>query len=79
MLVFCIICLFIELGWTFIFSIITMWICYVWNSRQSYRRGQLQKLYMKKQDQRINLTTECLQNIMIVKLYSWTQPFLKMI
>ncbi|CDW72862.1 canalicular multispecific organic anion transporter 1 [Stylonychia lemnae] len=38
-----------------------------------------QTAYMKLQDQRVNLTTECLNNIKMLKLYSWQEAFEKMI
>ena len=35
--------------------------------------------YMAKQDGRVSLTTECLNNIKMLKLYSWTHFFENMI
>ena len=34
---------------------------------------------MKKQDERVNITTEALNNIKMIKMYSWIQTFLDMI
>jgi hypothetical protein len=34
---------------------------------------------MKKKDDRMNLTTEVINNIKMIKLYSWTESFLKKI
>jgi ABC-type multidrug transport system fused ATPase/permease subunit len=35
------------------------------------------KKYMAKQDKRLNITTECLNNIKMVKLYAWIDIFLR--
>jgi ABC-type bacteriocin/lantibiotic exporter with double-glycine peptidase domain len=39
----------------------------------------MRKTYMKTQDRRMNLTTEFLQNIKIIKMYAWEKIFLKLI
>jgi hypothetical protein len=37
--------------------------------------AQYQKSYMKKNDARVNTTSEALNNIKMLKLYSWTHIF----
>jgi hypothetical protein len=39
----------------------------------------MQKVYMKKTDARVSATTESLNNIKMLKLYSWIEPFEKVI
>jgi ABC-type bacteriocin/lantibiotic exporter with double-glycine peptidase domain len=39
----------------------------------------MQKDYMKKTDARVSATTESFNNIKMLKLYSWTEPFEKTI
>lgn len=49
------------------------------NYKISSLSAELNRLYMQKQDLRMNLTTECLTNIKIIKIYGWTERFLEMI
>lgn len=41
--------------------------------------AKLQKIIMKKKDERMKATTEALNNIKMLKLYSWIDIFLKKI
>ncbi len=38
-------------------------------------QGKNWEAYMKEKDKRVNLTTECLNNIKMIKLYEWTGVF----
>jgi len=49
------------------------------NLKIAEAQGALRKSYMKAQDGRMNLTTEFLQNIKIIKMYAWEKIFLKLI
>ena len=49
------------------------------NLKIAEAQGALRKSYMKTQDARMNLTTEFLQNIKIIKMYAWEKIFLKLI
>ena len=35
-------------------------------------QGKNWEAYMKEKDKRVNLTTECLNNIKMIKLYEWS-------
>lgn len=71
--------LFHYFGWTFMVGMgvfaLSLWVN-IWFSRNL---AKYQKQYMKKQDKRVNITTESLNNIKIIKLYSWIQVFRAMI
>jgi virulence-associated protein VapD len=41
--------------------------------------SKFQKLYMRRQDARMNAVTECLNNIKMLKLYDWVDLFLEKI
>lgn len=71
--------LFTSLGVSFVCGILVFVLAIVVNTYVSRARAQLQKSYMKKQDARISLTTECLNNIKMLKLYSWTDIFVDLI
>ena len=45
------------------------------NYKLTLIRSKIEKLYKKKKDERINLTTECFTNIKIIKIYGWTDIF----
>lgn len=38
-------------------------------------QGKNWEAYMKEKDKRVNLTTECLNNIKMIKLYEWSGVF----
>lgn len=79
LLVSCITILFYELGLSFFSGILVFAFALISNTEMSRRRAKLQKEYMKKQDARISLTTECLNNIKMLKLYSWIDIYIDLI
>lgn len=79
LLVSCLTILFYELGLSFFSGISVFIIAIITNIEVSRRRARMQKEYMKKQDARISLTTECLNNIKMLKLYSWIDIFIDLI
>eukprot|EP00347_Sterkiella_histriomuscorum_P019725 403340529 len=78
-LVTCIILLFYFIGVAFFAGVAVLIVAFVMNLLVSRYAAKIQTSYMKYQDQRVNLTTECLNNIKMLKLYSWQEPFEKMI
>ena len=68
--------MFIELGWPFVFCVFIFGGSFFYHMWINRVRAGLQKAYMKRQDARISLTTECLTNIKMVKLYAWNKSFL---
>lgn len=79
MLIFCITTLFIELGVSFFTGILVFIFALLINTYIAKKNAELQKDYMKKQDERVNLTTESLNNIKMLKLYAWTDIFFTLI
>ena len=79
LLTFCLVVLFYELGISFVAGISIFIIAFVVNILISKYKAKLQKSYMKKQDTRISMTSECLNNIKMLKLYSWTDIFFNII
>ena len=78
-LTFCICALFYKLGCTFFAGMVIIVISIYVNYKLTSLRSKIDKLYKKKKDGRINLTTECLTNIKIIKIYGWTDIFKNMI
>lgn len=78
-MIFTITILFKMLGWTFFGGAIVLSVGLYTNYRISLASAKLQDVYMTRQDARISLTTECLNNIKIIKIYGWTDIFIKMI
>lgn len=78
-LISCSVILFFMLGLTFICGIAILLIAIYINMEISRASARYQKEYMKKQDARISMTTECLNNIKMLKLYSWTDIFYDLI
>ena len=76
LLVFSVTAVFIELGWPFVFCVFIFGGSFFYHMWINRVRAGLQKAYMKRQDARISLTTECLTNIKMVKLYAWNKSFL---
>lgn len=71
--------LFNYLSWTFFGGAAVIVIGIYVNYLLSVMSARLQKDYMKAVDARLSLTTECLNNIKIIKIYGWTDVFLSMI
>mmetsp|Transcript_17853 Transcript_17853/g.30300 ORF Transcript_17853/g.30300 Transcript_17853/m.30300 type:complete len:578 (+) Transcript_17853:575-2308(+) len=67
--------LFTALGASFFAGIFVFFVSLLVNIFLSRKLAVYQKAYMKKQDARVNSTTECLNNIKIIKLYSWVDIF----
>lgn len=76
-LLICFVALFWFLSWTFFSGICVFAIAIFSNVMLSHCMATYQKAYMKKQDGRMNAVTECLNNIKMLKLYDWTELFLK--
>ena len=64
--------LFYLLGWTFISGIVVFLVSFYVNAYLTKKSSSYQRPYMSKQDKRVSLTTEALNNIKMIKLYSWT-------
>jgi ATP-binding cassette subfamily C (CFTR/MRP) protein 1 len=79
LLLLCLTVLFFSLGVSFIAGISVFVLAFFANVAISRARAKLQKLYMKKQDGRVSLTTECLNSIKMLKLYAWTDIFFDLI
>jgi len=71
--------LFYALGWSFVFGFLVIVFGMYTNLKIAEAQGNLRKGYMKAQDRRMNLTTEFLQNVKIIKMYAWEKIFLKLI
>lgn len=78
-LTMCFILLFKYLGVTFFAGIGVFVISLLVNISLSRCSARIQKRYMKKTDARISITTECLNNIKMIKLFSWVEIFQKLI
>lgn len=74
-LVVCTTFLFYYLGLSFFSGVGVYVVAFVFNLLLSKIQARLQKVYMAKQDARLNITTESLNNIKMLKLYSWTSQF----
>lgn len=78
-LIMCFILLFKYLGVSFLAGIGVFIVSLLVNISLSRWNAKQQVKYMKKQDARISVTTECLNNIKMIKLYSWVEIFRKLI
>ncbi len=79
LLIICFAVLFAYLGLSFFAGIGVVFVAFVTNLCLGKIQARLQKLFMKKQDARVNTTNESLNNIKMLKLYSWTHIFSKVI
>lgn len=68
----CFIILFYYLGVSFFAGIGIFIIAFVVNVFLGKTSAKMQKVYMKKQDARVNITTESINNMKMLKLYGWT-------
>ena len=75
MLVFCTIILFYYLHWSFMSAMVLFAFTFVLNFYMGRRMARTQKEYMKRSDSRVKTTNESLNNIKMLKLYSWTEIF----
>jgi len=71
--------LFYYLGVTFFAGILVFIVAVKVNIGNSRSLAKYQKKLMKATDARVSATTECLNNIKMIKLYSWEQTFTRMI
>ena len=71
----CFALLFFYIGLSFMAGLGVFFLAFVINTFISRIQSRLQKDYMKKQDSRVSATTEALNNIKMLKLYSWTYEF----
>lgn len=63
--------LFYFLGWSFFSGMVVFVLSFYINGFLARKSATYQKPYMKCQDKRVSLTTEALNNIKMIKLYSW--------
>ncbi len=79
LIVVCIIVLFIYLGISFFAGLGIFAITFLTNIILGRLAARMQKAYMKKSDARVNTTSEALNNIKMLKLYSWSHIFAEVI
>jgi ABC-type bacteriocin/lantibiotic exporter with double-glycine peptidase domain len=63
------------IGASFLAGLGVFVVAFIINSFLSKRQARLQKVLMQKTDARVSATTESLNNIKMLKLYSWTEAF----
>jgi ABC-type bacteriocin/lantibiotic exporter with double-glycine peptidase domain len=63
------------IGPSFLAGLGVFFIAFIINSFLSKRQARMQKELMQKTDARVSATTESLNNIKMLKLYSWTEAF----
>ena len=63
------------LGYTFFAGIFILMLSMFVNYKISKKDSAIMKVLKKAQDARVALTTECLTNIKIIKIYGWTDIF----
>lgn len=78
-LIICFIFLFSYLGITFFAGLFVFALSLVVNIALSRCNARNQRRYMKRTDARVTITSECLNNIKMIKLYAWTSIFKNMI
>ncbi len=77
--VICFLLLSMYIGASFLAGLGVFFIAFVINTFISNWQARMQKVYMKKTDARVSATTESFNNIKMLKLYSWIEPFEKTI
>lgn len=75
LLAFCFSILFYYLGVTFLAGIGVFAVSFVVNALVAKVSADYYEKYMKYQDERVSVTSECMNNIKTIKLYSWTRVF----
>lgn len=65
----------VEIGASFLTALAIIVLSFIWSMVLVRFRNKIQRMYMAKQDERINTTSECLSNVKMVKLYAWNQSF----
>ena len=71
--------LFRYLGFSFLSGIGVFLLSFILQALIANLSAKYQREYMKRQDKRVGLTTEGLNNIKMIKLYSWIDTFTEMI
>ncbi len=71
----CFTLLYNYIGLSFLAGLGVFFVAFLVNTGISRLQSKLQKVYMKKQDDRVTATTEALNNIKMLKLYSWIDEF----
>jgi ABC-type bacteriocin/lantibiotic exporter with double-glycine peptidase domain len=71
--------LFKYLGLTFFVGIGVFVLSIVFNLILSRILEKYQKQYMQTQDARVSMTTECMNNIKMIKMYSWIEIFQRLV
>ena len=79
LLVFCFSILFYYLGWSMISGVVVFTLAFITNTILGKVGARLQKKSMKFKDARIKALTESLNNIKMLKLYSWMDIFANLI
>mmetsp|Transcript_30357 Transcript_30357/g.22130 ORF Transcript_30357/g.22130 Transcript_30357/m.22130 type:complete len:174 (-) Transcript_30357:2509-3030(-) len=67
--------LFVFLGWSFLSGIVVVIFLFIFNLKLGRIAQGYFKATQKFKDKRINATTEALNNIKMLKLYSWTHIY----
>lgn len=67
--------LFYCLGYSFFAGIAVFGVSFYSNMYIARRLARIQKRYMKTKADRVSVTTECINNIKVIKLYGWTKFF----
>lgn len=67
--------LFYYLRLSFLAGIAIFGVSFQTNILVSRRLQRIQKKYMKSKGERVSITTECINNIKVIKLYGWTDFF----
>lgn len=73
----CIYLLFQYFGWTFLFGLITLFLMFGTVVFLMTKYAKYEDILMKASDVRMKITTQTLNSLKILKLYSWDEEFLK--
>ena len=79
LLVLCFAILFYYLRWSFLAGCAVFALSFFFNTKLSQIQARLQKAFMSCKDARVKAITESLNNIKMLKLYSWKEIFYQMI
>ena len=75
LLVVSIIYLFSYLGLSFLVAIGVLLIAFLYNFLLGWLDSKAWRIIMKRKDERMNATTETLNNIKMIKFYGWSKTF----
>ena len=79
LLVVCFVILFYYLKWSFMAGIAVFALTFWTNTKLAQAQARVQKAYMRAADGRVKAITESLNNIKMLKLYSWKDAFARLI